>query len=181
METDKISLLAYKNDYYVVNNKDLTDSHLNCFNCRPHVPLKHLNSINTGIYKTDFEECDEHIKKCVFYYNKFYLSDDSEINIKQYFFNISFQLPAVSVFEHNMDYILGINSMFMSDIYADIIYESNLNKDDCQFVYTKTYYVCDNNNMFDDKPYYIIPHINVYDNMHIFGGKSICELTGTII
>ena len=178
--TDKIKMITYNYDYFIVDDNEILKSHMSCFNYRPNLPIK---TAGVGFYKTDFDHIDTHIKSCVQLTNKQFLSNESDICVQQLFLNIACYIPTITIFGCEFNKFTSFNSLSLNSIYEEIIDKHDFDTEPCQLVYTKTYNIDNklNPNIDENRLYYLIPHLNVYKNMHIFDEKTICELTGTII
>lgn len=131
-------------------------------------------------------------KNCELYWDYFPINNQKfpQLSIQQNFMNIAIKVPSIMYPEINDKGIAKIfNSRNLLIPYEKIFEESGQNIDNMFLVFTKKFYLPNNfgankfseNKMNQNKCYYIIPHINIYNNYYKINNKFICELTGTII
>ncbi len=189
-----VNLTKIKDDFYF-NFDNLNNQNYKImqeFGLRPNMPIRKSNLIFIEVEQEDIKSFYFKDKNYSLYWDNFPINNQefSHLNIQQNFINISVKIPAIlhpEIYENNIVKIF--NSKNLENCYRKIIQDAGHNLNNMILVYTKRFYLPDkyggikfNEETVNNKGYfYIIPHINIYNNYHMLDNKFICELTGTIM
>lgn len=189
-------ILKIEDDYFDISNISYIDDYVlvffRNFDYRPNTSLNLTKpkyfKIESLVLRIDQEQIQNLFKKSEFDIN-YNISTDGYI--KQFFLNIAIKIPLIiKPCKYSQDKYNIINSINFKDIYDKIFEVSEIDKDKFILVYTKKFYVAENNTMIKKFDYnsiyyyncfYIIPHINIFYNYEKVDNKYLCELSGTII
>ncbi len=178
----------YENISYNEKNLDIIKQ----FDFRPNIPLRKTKLF---FQKIELENATFFFEENINYtlqWDYFPINSSSNIYVQQNYFDVAIFIPSIiePIIDYENNIVKIINSMNFEVIYKNIFEQSGQKMDYLNLIHTKRYYIEKSNKGFPsfnenlikkNKGYYIIPHINIYENFGNVDGKLLCELTGTII